>query len=51
MQAGCVKLDADRFVAIAVGSLTVIVYKTQVWYQKMPGDTSKEVAGVLILSK
>ena len=34
-QVGYVKPDADGFVTIKVGSVTVIVYKTQVWYQKM----------------
>ena len=33
-----VKPDADGFVTIKAGSLTVVVYKTQVWYQKMPGE-------------
>ena len=37
-QVGYVKPDADGFVTIKAGPLTVIVYKTQVWYQKMPGD-------------
>ena len=37
-QVGYVKPDADGFVTIKAGSLTVVVYKTQVWYQKMPGD-------------
>ena len=36
-QVGYVKPDADGFVAIKVGPATVVVYKTQVWYQKMPG--------------
>ena len=26
------------FVTIKAGPLTVVVYKTQVWYQKMPGE-------------
>ena len=38
-QVGYVKPDADGFVTIKVGTVTVIVYKTQVWYQKMPGET------------
>ena len=40
-QVGYVKPDADGFVTIKAGSLTVVVYKTQVWYQKMPGDAPK----------
>jgi len=39
-QVGYVKPDADGFVTIKAGSLTVVVYKTQVWYQKMPGEAS-----------
>ena len=38
-QIGYVKPDADGFVTIKAGPITVVVYKTQVWYQKMPGDT------------
>ncbi len=37
-QVGYVKPDADGFVTIKAGPLTVVVYKTQVWYQKMPGE-------------
>ena len=37
-QFGFVNPDADGFVTIKAGPLTVVVYKTQVWYQKMPGD-------------
>ena len=37
-QVGYAKPDADGFVTIKAGSLTVVVYKTQVWYQKMPGE-------------
>ena len=37
-QVGYAKPDADGFVTIKAGPLTVVVYKTQVWYQKMPGD-------------
>lgn len=37
-QVGYVKPDADGFVTIKAGAITVIVYKTQVWYQKMPGE-------------
>ena len=36
-QVGYVKPDADGFVTIKVGPMTIVVYKTQVWYQKMPG--------------
>lgn len=37
-QVGYVKPDADGFVTIQAGSVTVVVYKTQVWYQKIPGE-------------
>ena len=37
-QVGYAKPDADGFVTIKAGAITVVVYKTQVWYQKMPGD-------------
>ena len=37
-QVGYAKPDADGFVTIKVGPLTVVVYKTQVWHQKMPGE-------------
>ena len=37
-QVGYAKPDADGFVTIHAGPLTVVVYKTQVWYQRMPGD-------------
>ena len=40
-QVGYVKPDADGFVTIKAGPLTVVVYKTQVWYQKMPGAASQ----------
>ena len=40
-QIGYVKPDADGFVTIKAGPLTVVVYKTQVWYQKMPGEAPK----------
>jgi hypothetical protein len=36
-QVGYVKPDADGFVTIKVGPMTIVVYKTQVWYLKMPG--------------
>ena len=42
-QLGYVNPDADGFVTIKAGPLTVVVYKTQVWYQKMPGDDGKMV--------
>lgn len=35
---GYVKPDEDGFVTIKAGPITVVVYKTQVWYQKMPGE-------------
>ena len=37
-QVGYIKPDADGFVTIKAGPLMVVVYKTQVWYQKMPGE-------------
>ena len=37
-QVGYAKPDADGFVTIKAGPITVVVYKTQVWYQKLPGD-------------
>ena len=37
-QVGYVKPDAEGFVTIKAGPVTVVVYKTQVWYQKMPGE-------------
>ena len=37
-QVGYVKPDDDGFVTIKAGPLTVVVYKTQVWYMKMPGE-------------
>lgn len=40
-QVGYVKPDADGFVTIKAGPLTVAVYKTQVWYQKMPGEAPR----------
>ena len=40
-QIGYVKPDADGFVTITAGQLAVVVYKTQVWYQRMPGDAPK----------
>ena len=41
-QFGYVNPDADGFVTIKAGPLTVVVYKTQVWYQKMPGDAPRD---------
>ena len=41
-QVGYVKPDADGFVTVKAGPLTVVVYKTQVWYQKMPGEAPAE---------
>ena len=41
-QVGYAKPDADGFVTIKAGAITVVVYKTQVWYQKMPGDPPPE---------
>ena len=40
-QVGYVKPAADGCVTIKVGTVTVIVYKTQVWYQKMPGEAPR----------
>lgn len=37
-QVGYAKPDADGFVTIKAGPITVIAYKTQVWYMKMPGE-------------
>ena len=37
-QVGYVRPDEDGFVTIKAGAITVIVYKTQVWYQKMQGE-------------
>ena len=37
-QVGYAKPDADGFVTIRAGQLMVVVYKTQVWYQRMPGQ-------------
>ena len=37
-QVGYAKPDANGFVTINAGPLTVVVYKTQVWYQKIPGE-------------
>ena len=40
-QVGYLNPDTDWFVTIKVGTVTVIVYKTQVWYQKMPGEAPR----------
>ena len=40
-QVGYAKPDADWFVTIKAGPLAVVVYKTQVWYQKMPGEAPR----------
>lgn len=40
-QVGYAKPDADGFVTIKAGPLAVVVYKTQVWYQKMPGEAPR----------
>ena len=40
-QVGYAKPDADGFVTINAGPLVVVVYKTQVWYQRMPGEAPK----------
>lgn len=39
-QVGYVKPDAEGFVTIKAGQITVVVYKTQVWYLKMPGESN-----------
>ena len=36
-QVGYAKPDDDGFVTVKAGPITVIAYKTQVWYMKMPG--------------
>ena len=41
-QVGYAKPDGDGFVTIKAGAITVVVYKTQVWYQKMPGEPPPE---------
>ena len=41
-QVGYVKPDADGFVTIKAGPIAVVVYKTQVWYQKMPGEAAQK---------
>ena len=39
-QIGYAKPDADGFVTIRAGTVTGVLYKTQVWYKKMPGEVS-----------
>ena len=41
-QVGYVKPNADGFVTIKAGPLTIVVYKTRVWYQKMPSEAPAE---------
>lgn len=41
-QFGYVNPDADGIVIITAGPLTVVVYKSQVWYQKMPDEAPAE---------
>ena len=41
-QVGYAKPDADGFVTIKAGPIAVVVYKTQVWYQKMPGEAAQK---------
>ncbi len=40
-QIGYAKPDDDGFVTIKAGPMTVVVYKTQVWYMKMPGESPR----------
>jgi hypothetical protein len=40
-QVGYAKPDDDGFVTVKAGSITVIAYKTQVWYMKMPGEAPR----------
>ena len=40
-QVGYVKPDADGFVTIKTGPIMVVVYKTQVWYQRIPGEAPR----------
>ena len=40
-QIGYVKPNAEGFVTIKSGPLVVVVYKTQVWYQKIPGEAPR----------
>ena len=36
------ELDMHKMLTIKAGPLTVVVYKTQVWYQKMPGEAPRD---------
>ena len=40
-QIGYAKPDADGFVTSKAGPMTVVVYKTQVWYMKLPGESPR----------
>ena len=40
-QIGYAKPDDDGFVTIKAGPMTVVVYKTQVWYMKMPVESPR----------
>ena len=40
-QVGYAKPDDDGFVTVKAGPITVIAYKTQVWYMKMPGEAPR----------
>ena len=40
-QIGYAKPDDDGFVTVKAGPMTVVVYKTQVWYMKMPGEAPR----------
>ena len=44
-----VRPDADGFVTIKAGPVTVVVYKTQVWCQKMPGELLKRENDIIHL--
>ena len=50
-QVGYVKPDADGFVTLNCGGYggapvqTIVVYKTQVWYRKMPGNPPTPLTG------
>ena len=43
------KPDDDGFVTVKAGPMTVVVYKTQVWYMKMPCESSAGLQGGLRL--
>ena len=40
-QVGYAKPDDDGFVTVKAGPITVIAYKTQVWYMKIPGEAPR----------